>query len=806
MTLQSVLKNKFVSKFVTDSEDGIKLNVKPEIMLKNAAMMIFSAILGSSGAMFSSYPFGIALLSASNEYLPACFFGLLFSSLFNRGYAVALAITYTAVLMLHIALSRLASGPMIRGSEVKIKKPWEMLKELIASFKIDKDSENMLIRCSIACFAAFVFGLYRLISGGFLYYDLFGLLFGFFVCPGVCFAFGMAFSKEERFAKYMPAGVMTMAAVFVFSLRDYSILGFSPSFAVAMFIALWAAMGGALKGCAVGLIAGIACGTSASPASPYIIAAAGLVSGAFNPISKATSAAAVCLSTLAFGLASDGFSAIQSLLPDTLCALTVFLPLAKFRLLPKIPVFSSAVKPEAENAVILERRQEEVAIRMNSLSEAFSRLSEVIYSLSDRLRRPGIIDLRQICDSTFDEYCRKCSLSSRCLDREYSSVMDAQSKIASAMYAKGRVESEDVPEYLSERCYSIRRITEEINNRTAMRVEELMNVDKTRAFAVDYEVMSKLLAESVKENDAEYKVDSQLTKRLNSALRAMSMRDARGLCFGSRRKQVVVGGAELSQMRLGAAEIKKYVENALETRLSEPKFAIDGGSVEISMSSARRFRVEHACSSGRKENESANGDTALMFETREDYFYSFISDGMGSGREAAITSRLCGVFVEQLLSGGNNKKNTLEMLHAFLKNRGEEISATIDLAEIDLLSGKVCFVKSGAAPSFVLRGKNLYRLRSKTVPLGIMKDLDAEQIKFDLCEGDVILMISDGVTQSLEDGVWLANLLTYEWVDDLQAMADKILDNAVYYNSRSDDITVSLMKICPADEVHAAEF
>ena len=76
-----------------------------------------------------------------------------------------------------------------------------------------------------------------------------------------------------------------------------------------------------------------------------------------------------------------------------------------------------------------------------------------------------------------------------------------------------------------------------------------------------------------------------------------------------------------------------------------------------------------------------------------------------------------------------------------------------------------------------------------------MRSIDAEKIKFELMPGDVIVMISDGVAQSLEDGIWLANLLTYEWEDDLSRMAEKILDNAALCNKRSDDMTVALVKV-----------
>jgi stage II sporulation protein E len=472
------------------------------------------------------------------------------------------------------------------------------------------------------------------------------------------------------------------------------------------------------------------------------------------------------------------------------------MPLSYYGLLPRLPVFA---QPAADNAgdiaLITEKKQNDTVLRMNSLSEALARLSDVIYTLSDRLRRPGIIDLKQICDSSFDRHCSRCSLASLCLERECTSTLDAQSKITTELYTKGRIELDSVPGFLRERCYNIGNIVSEINLDTAALVEKLIRSDKTEAFALDYESLSKLLNESISENDMEYRIDAELTEKLRRSLRYMDMPQARALCWGARRKQVILNGVELAGIRLGADEIRRAVENTLQTRLTRPKFNIEGENVEVSMSVRRRFNVENARATSVKESESANGDTALMFETREDYFYTMISDGMGSGREAAVTSKLCRIFVEQLLSGGNGKAVTLEMLNGFIRSRGNECSATVDLAEIDLITGHACFIKSGAAPSFVLRNGNLYKLQSKTVPIGIMPALDAEQIKFDLTEGDIIIMLSDGVAQSLEDGVWLANLLTYEWENNLQLMAEKIIDNAALNNKRSDDMTAALVRI-----------
>ena len=765
--------------------------IKPLAVIKNAAAFGASMLFGAFGGMFSCYPLGIAFLAGVDRQVAAVFAGLLISSLLSRGYAAALAVSYTALILLRAGVSSLGVRH-VKDDDTRRKG----VARFAALFSSELFNETPLIRCAASALIAFSFGLFRLISGGFLYYDLFGLLTGTLLCPALTLGLSTLYTRNAKSEPKRKVGIAVIVLMFVCSLRGYTVFGFSPAFMVSLGVALWAASSGgvegALKGCAAGLAAGIVSGQDGS-----VFAAAGLAFGLLSRLSKALSAAVAVLVPLILGLSNDGFEALRTVLPDALGAVTVFMPLSYYGLLPKVPAFAEPDPSAKDNeAVILEKKQADTVLRMNSLSGALGRLSDIIYTLSDRLRRPGIIDLKQICDNAFDDHCSRCSLSSLCLERECTSTLDARAKITTGLYKTGKVDTESIPGWLRERCYNLDHIISDIDRGTAELVESLIKNDKTEAFAIDYESLSKLLADSIAENDAEYRVDSELTERLRRSLKYMDMPRSSVLCWGSRRKQVYISGVELAGMRLGADEIRRMTENLLHTRLTRPNFNIEGEKVELSMSSARRYSVECARATSVRESESANGDTALTFETREDYFYSMISDGMGSGREAAVTSKLCGVFAEQLLTGGNGKAITLEMLHGFLRNRPGECSATIDLAEIDLLSGKAAFVKSGAAPSFVLRNGNLYKLQSKTVPIGIMPALDAEQIKFDLESGDVIVMLSDGVAQSLEDGVWLANMLTYEWVDDLQLMAEKILDGAALNNPRSDDMTSVVLKIC----------
>lgn len=812
MAIKKLLKERLVKALSGISRaDGENAEFSPVNLAdfgKGMGIALLSGILGMSGAVFSSHPFGIAFLCACGpKYTVYSYIGLLVSSLASRGMAFALALTYTIALLLRFVAGSIA----VRGDR---REDIPLGQRLLKIFSLREGGEDMpkpfsevlLLRVAISCFTAFVFGLYRLIGGGFLYYDLFGLLAGFLLTPIITFALSGLFGDRRTFEYSRETALVTLAFITVYSLGGHSFFGFSPALTLAFFVTLWAASwGGGLKGCAVGLLAGLACTNTAalmgyeptiSGILPSLMAFAGLSMGVIKSFIGNFAIVPTIAIASALGWVFGGFSSLQSFLPDMLSASVIFLPMAKYGILPKLAALVKiGTAKRTDAAMLLMKKEADSRQRLEALSEALSHLSDTVYSLSDRMRKPGVVDLKQVCDRAFSAHCDRCSLASICLEKEYMSTLDAQSKVTAALYRKGRAELDDLPAYMKSRCPSIQPILEEMNHAAARLTESLIKSDRTEAFAIDYEVMAKLLSARIAENDEEYRVDSELTKKLNKSLGYMGIAARSAICFGNRKKQVIVGDFDISRVRLGADEIKTAVENTVGIPMAAPTFSIEGEDTTMCLAAKRRYRIRSALASGMKSSEKANGDNTAVFTNRDGYAYAIISDGMGSGKEAAITSKICSVFAERMLGAGNSVAITMEMLNGFIRNKGGECSATVDLAEIDLISGSVSFIKSGAAPSFVLRGGNIYKLQSKTLPIGIMPELDAEKIKFELEAEDVIVMLSDGITATLEDGIWLANLLTYEWEEDLKIMADKILEAAEHNTKRGDDMTVVLVKV-----------
>ena len=206
-------------------------------------------------------------------------------------------------------------------------------------------------------------------------------------------------------------------------------------------------------------------------------------------------------------------------------------------------------------------------------------------------------------------------------------------------------------------------------------------------------------------------------------------------------------GVDPSKINISSRELSYMLSTLLMTRLGEPEFVMTGqNGTEMRLSSLPVLRVECAKATVGKAGEAVCGDTVSFFESDGGYFYSLISDGMGSGREAELASRLASIFLEKLLELGAEAGETLKMLNRMLITKDEEVFTTVDLLEIDRMTGDARIIKAGAAPTFIYRQGECYRLDARTAPVGIISEVRAAETKLKLKRGDYIVMTSDGIT------------------------------------------------------------
>lgn len=754
-------------------------------------------VIGGAEFLFGARPFGVALLCASRTRVWYIYTGLALSSFLSPApNSFLILATYTVLLFVRIVSRMLVDNPLTRAE-------WQ--EGGIGAFYGILFSEHILLRMTTAALGGFSLGMLSLVSGGFMFYDLYGIIVSMALSPLATFLLSGLFEDDLGDGAGFCA-VCTLLFSFTLGLRslDANIFGISLSAVSAMAVTLYMSRRHSLFH---GLSAGILCGLAYSPLLAPSFAFAAVVSGMLWKVSVFFSSISAFVVGIAWALYAEGISALTGVMPSMLAASLFFAVVDKlyFGVAHDMQDADAAAADadKRESCCLLDKSEaymlaiRDAEFKIRSMSEAFSSLSELFCGLSQRMRMPSGTDLKYICENAFDASCGACENRELCWENEYASTLSAVCHLSSELGRHGKVSLSDLPRRICERCSAAPVIIEQINRNGALHLKQLIEGDKTEIFALDYKSVSSLIEESELLGSCEYAVDSELTNRLCDALVVLST-EVGVVAVGEKgRTKVIVRSLAQNTLEEEKESILRIVSDICGKNMDIELF--DDGRRAVIRERAI-YRLEYAKrSTPSRDGDGFCGDTLSFFEGGSEHSYLLVSDGMGCGRDAAFTSGICSLFLSKMLGVTHRCDTALKMLNGFLRNKGSgslhECSATVDLFEFDRMSGVATFYKGGAAPSYVWRGGNLFKIRSDTAPLGIINELEVNKITLEMSEGDIIVMVSDGVTRSHDECPWLFELLK-ESVESnaLDLIAEKIVKRAEKEGT-DDDISVVVARI-----------
>ena len=236
-----------------------------------------------------------------------------------------------------------------------------------------------------------------------------------------------------------------------------------------------------------------------------------------------------------------------------------------------------------------------------------------------------------------------------------------------------------------------------------------------------------------------------------------------------------------------------------------------------------------------------------------------LSDGMGKGIKAAAGSRLVVTRLRRNLKAGMPVAKAIKEVNRYMIEQAEAASlkspggtdfangqtgsaveqvnptpgqggtdfaagqcssdcadedfATVDLTVIDRQSCRARFYKMGAATSFIMRQGRVRKIKGAALPVGIIPRLRLTHISAVLKEGDLIVMVSDGITDADRkdpEACWLCDYLSQNIYRDnfdagrlsaRQIAADILTEAEARYGGRErDDLTVAAALIVKATQ------
>jgi len=194
------------------------------------------------------------------------------------------------------------------------------------------------------------------------------------------------------------------------------------------------------------------------------------------------------------------------------------------------------------------------------------------------------------------------------------------------------------------------------------------------------------------------------------------------------------------------------------------------------------------CSASR---ETENGDRCFWFAGVECRYYILLCDGMGTGAEAARDGNQVGNMLRKLLTAGYPASSALGIINSLCALRGCAGAVTVDLAELQLDTGKVTLYKWGAPPSYLISGADTVKVGTATAPPGLSVT-DGREIsqRLSLRKGETLILLSDGAGG--EDAV---HRIWSEAGKPAGELAAKILESG--QADGSDDATVAVVRLIP---------
>lgn len=615
--------------------------------------------------------------------------------------------------------------------------------------------------------------------------------------------------KDTRFSSetYMCALVMLALAVAGlgdFALWGYSVRNLSGSLLIVVLALAGGAGMGAAAGVAVGLVVGLSDGSGGAAIAFYAVA--GVLAGVFRSLGKYAVAVGFVLgSAIAVMYLEIPADQLRTVAETALAAaIALVAPVARMTFwreeYKKDPVNQSlpveeSVKPAVE--------------KLNHLAEMFHDLAGTFGHISEGSKaKEKENEMNQLLGTVGKQVCAECQRRGECWEKDFYKTYQAMLD-SLAIAEANSLTVRSINKNLRDSCLHKEHLVEIINqvaekSRTNQYWQKKM-LDVRQMVTEQLKATGMILTNLSQELTKEPTGDEEMAQVVRHRCAILECPVSEVLIKSGS------GGTIVELSKNPCDETKECIHTILPllAGLVQEKMLLQaqcGSKVKnkkcrLSLQAAQRYHIETAMAFVAKDGQIC-GDTCAVAPLNKGKVALILSDGMGSGKEAASDSAMTVKFLERLLAAGFDVDVAVKTVNSMLMLRTpDETFATVDMAIIDTYTGESEFLKIGSAPSFIKRVREVTTVQSASLPIGILHQIEIEPVRATLVGGDIMIMVSDGVADAITRGVekenWVANFLRRTNSVNPQDIADKLLKQAqeIAGTNRRDDMTVLVARL-----------
>ena len=481
---------------------------------------------------------------------------------------------------------------------------------------------------------------------------------------------------------------------------------------------------------------------------------------------------------------------ISAVLSATLPALLfVLLPTPLIRELENKLVY---YREKHLSRIAINRNRSAIGKQLYEISAVFKEIQTAFSALGDTEAEQGAKEFIRNC--VVDEACKNCTQHRACLRK---GAVEALDRLIEVGCAKGRVSLIDLPKTLSDICVNQSNVLYAVNRRIGEYRKYMLEAENAKSgrtlLAGQAQGVSEILRNLALEQSEPLRIHTDKERALHLAF----------LNAGIVCSELLIYGDEptLSLITFGKADVKKI--SAIASHVFQTPMMI---SERITLTNDKfccvlrkkpYFDAAFGVASVKKSGETASGDTHSVIKIDERRFLIALSDGMGSGEYARRISESTITLLESFYRAKMPSDTVLSTINKLLAFNREETFACVDIAVVDLDDGKTDLVKIGSPVGFILSGNTVKVLEGNSLPLGILDCLHPDASSYHLQENDVLLFLSDGITDAFGSTADLYEILKTTPITNPQQLAELLLDSAMqaYGGIAKDDMTALAVRL-----------
>lgn len=562
---------------------------------------------------------------------------------------------------------------------------------------------------------------------------------------------------------------------------------------------------GAGAGITMGIILGFATGNLMESIAIY--GACGLVAGIFRESGKLFTALSFNIIFVIVTLYSGVFNNISFI--EALVGTGIFLLIPK-KIYNKISLEINKDKKVGHfSEVRFAEIKDELTERLKDFTEVLSIMGKSLNNLvgNDKLaiKNKGNALVENLSDRT----CSDCDMRYMCWKRELHQTYNAFSDLI-RNYENN---SGAFPHELEKKCikkYALVKNLEDIMNIYMVNETLKSRLGEGRKILSNHiNNMSVTISEIVDEFGNELHLCTDVEKSIKKSLLKYGINFGSLICYNDKNGRIKIK-MQMENCMGSQTCIKTVLPIISETIGKNMSIGSEGCNInsknnmcEIVIEEAPKYHINSHVAVATKEGEKFTGDSYSYGRTKDGNYITVISDGMGSGPEAGLESKVSVEIIEKFMEVGFDEKIAIDAVNAIMsiKFSEDEKFSTLDMNKIDLYTGNAKFMKVGAIESFIKRGNKVEVINSNTLPFGVLEEPDVDTVEKQVSNGDVIVSISDGILDVRNDGsfdtTWLIEFLKSTKYRQPKDLSIAILEKAKELSGgkAKDDMTVVVSKV-----------